>query len=101
MVSSVLNEGARGLQLSQREMLKSAQEIARANVSERPTAENAVRAQEETVIPPVEALENTSPQRDISEPLIELRRQEQLFTANAKVISVANETIGSLIDVKS
>ena len=101
MVSSVLSEGSRGLQISQREMQKSAQEIARANVGERPSANNAIPEDADTSIPPVEESRETSSQRDISEPLVELRRQEQIFTANAKVISVADQALGSLIDVKS
>lgn len=98
MVSSVFNEGVRGVQASQREMLRSANEIARANIRERPEEE--VALQEPTEIQPVEETQETE-QRGIEEPLIELKRQEQLFTANAKVISVANETLGSLIDVES
>ncbi len=98
MVSSVFNEGVRGIQSSQREMVKSANEIARANIRERPEEEVALQAP--TEIQPIEELQK-SEQRGIEEPLIELKRQEQLFTANAKVISVADETLGSLIDVES
>ncbi len=98
MVGSVINEGTRGLQLAQREMQKSANEIARANVREAPS-EN-TQPEEPSVVPPVDEPRESS-QRGIEEPLIELKRQEQLFNANAKVISVANDTLGSLIDVQS
>ncbi|MFL0800479.1 MAG: hypothetical protein K6L80_08530 [Agarilytica sp.] len=98
MVGSVMNEGLRGLQSSQQQMQKSANEIARANIRERP--EEAVTPEVPTTVQPVEEIP-AAEQRGIEEPLIELQRQEQLFTANAKVISVANETLGTLIDVKS
>lgn len=98
MLSSVMNEGVRGLQSSQREMQKSANEIARANIRERP--EESARPELPTVISPVEETQESS-QRGIEEPLIELMRQEQIFTANAKVIAVASKTLGSLIDVES
>jgi len=99
MLSSPLSEGLRGIQSSQREIQKSANEIARASTREPEPSQN-IQADEPTVIAPVsESKEST--QRGIEEPLIELRRQEQLFTASAQVISVADQTIGSLIDVKS
>lgn len=100
MVGSVLNEGLRGIQNSQRDMQKSASEIASANIRERPNETTA--PEEPTTLQPVEeSNESNRPQRTIEESLIELRRQEQVFTANAKVVSVAEETLGSIIDVKS
>jgi flagellar hook-associated protein FlgK len=39
--------------------------------------------------------------QDVIEPLINLRRQEQLFNANAQVVKTADETLGSLLDVKA
>ncbi len=100
MVSSVINEGVRGLQLAQRELNKSANEIARVNVNE-PSQAETLTSDENTPLAPLDAAEESASQRDISEPLIELRRQEQIFNANARVVSVGNETIGSLIDVRS
>lgn len=101
MVGSVLNEGARGLQTAQREIGKAAQDIARANITTNPNSQATNAVDEVTTIPPVDELQNSSRQGGIEEPLIELRRQEQIFNANAKVISVADETLGSLIDVQS
>lgn len=98
MVGSVLNEGMRGMQSSQREMQKAASEIARANVTDR--SQEQVGRETPSTLAPVTETQATS-QRGIEESLVELRRQEQLFTANAKVVSVANETLGSLIDVQS
>lgn len=98
MVSSVLNEGVRGLQLSQREMQRSANEIARANVRDDTEAQADSDAQ--TALQPVDQIQEPT-QRGIEESLIELRRQEQLFTASAEVISAADQALGSLIDVRS
>ncbi len=98
MVSSVLNEGVRGLQLSQREMQKSASDIARANIREETEAQ--VETDEQTTLQPVDQIQEPA-QRGIEESLIELRRQEQLFTASAEIVSAADEALGSLIDVRS
>ncbi|WP_045855588.1 hypothetical protein [Teredinibacter purpureus] len=103
MINSVMSEGLRGMQNSQREMLKSADEIAKANVRENP----ATQAVDQKPLPtnePLAAVERSNKSDSggsIAEPLIELRRQEQLFTASAKLISVADDALGSLIDVKS
>lgn len=98
MVGSVLNEGLRGMQNSQRELQRAATDIARANITER--SQEQASDDVASTLPAVEEPKETS-QRSIEESLVELRRQEQLFTANAKVVSVANEALGSLIDVKS
>lgn len=103
MINSVMSEGLRGMQHSQREMLKSAEEIAELNVREDP----ATQAVDKQPLPasaplaPVERSVETDRGGNIAEPLIELRRQEQLFDASAKIISVADDALGSLIDVKS
>ena len=98
MIGSIMNEGLRGMQHSQREMLKSAHEIAHANVREDSAApQNPADA----AIPPVGEPQKSASTGDIAEPLIELRRQELLFTASARVVSVADDTLGSLLDVKS
>ncbi|PCK08004.1 MAG: hypothetical protein COA42_11515 [Alteromonadaceae bacterium] len=101
MIGSVLNDSARGMINAQRELQKSANEISRANTSDANPEASVNVATEATVIPPVNEGQKSASQRDISEPLIEQRRQEQIFTANASVVQVANETIGSLIDVES
>ncbi len=98
MVSSAINEGVRGLQNSQRELQRSAADIARANIRETPR--EAVDNAPPSALQPVQETQESA-QRGIEESLIELRRQEQIFTANAQVVSVAEQTLGSLIDVKS
>ncbi|WP_018275703.1 hypothetical protein WKI13_18835 [Teredinibacter turnerae] len=102
MINSVMSEGLKGMQHSQREMQKSAQEIAEANIREQPSETVDVQSVTRTnPVAPVEEAVRSDSGGDIVEPLIELRRQEQLFDASANVVSVADKTLGSLIDVKS
>lgn len=101
MIGSVVNEGQRGLQNAQRELQRSASDIARTNVRETPNQQVDATTNEPTSIAPLEQSRESEPRTDINESIIELRRQEQLFTASAQVVSVGNETIGSLIDVQS
>lgn len=101
MISSVLNEGARGLQNSQREMLKSASEISRANIRPEQPPEPELATNEPTTFAPVSEPNESEPSGSLAEPLVELRRQEQVFNASASVVSVASDTLGSLIDIQS
>ena len=97
MVTQVLNEGARGMQASQREMVKAANEIARANI--RPDSTKPESQQDtSTPLSPVEAGQKSEAFGDITEPLIELRRQELVFNASAKLVSTADKTLGTLLD---
>lgn len=90
--SSVLNEGLRGLQNAQKEILRSAEDIANANVRPAQGAEAASELAPE---------QQVNESQDITEPLINLRRQEQLFNASAQIVKTADETLGSLLDVKA
>lgn len=99
MIHSVLNEGVKGMQASQREMQKAAHEIASANIP--PNTQAAPQNPADAAIPPVSETPKSSATGGIEEPVIELKRQELLFTASAAVVSTANKTIGSLLDVKS
>jgi flagellar hook-associated protein FlgK len=75
---SAINQGLIGMQRSQGEMVRSAQQIVAAGTTQR-----------------------DNPQaNDVVEPLINLTIQAQLFDANAKVVKVADETLGSLLDTK-
>lgn len=103
MINSVMSEGLRGMQTSQREMMKSASEIASANIRENPETQAVDKRSvtESQPMAPVERSVESSESGEIAEPMVEMRRQEQLFTASAKLVSVADDTLGSLIDVKS
>lgn len=78
-VGSVVNQGLIGMQKSQSSMLQSAQQIAQAGTTQR-----------------------DNPQaNDVTESLINLRAQSQVFDSSAKVVKSAEETIGTLLDVKA
>lgn len=70
-----LQQGLQGMQRSQKEMLKSAQDIASANVQ--------------------------TPTQDLVEPIINMKVEKLLFTASAKVVETADQTIGALLDIKA
>lgn len=99
MINSVLNEGVKGMQTSSREMQKAAHEIAHFNVRENSPV--ASIAPEDQVVLPVGRSEEPANTGNIAEPIIELKRQELLFTASARVVKVADDTLGSLLDVRS
>jgi len=97
MVGSVLNEGARGLQNSQRELVRAATDISRSGVANEATAPGTDR-NVATTLAPIEEAAQTEKSQNLSESLIELRRQEVLFNASAKVVSTADSALGSLLD---
>ena len=78
-VGSAVNQGLTGLQRSQTEIARSAQQIARAGTTER----------------------NNPQKNDLVEPLINIKAQTQVFNASAKVVKAADETIGTLLRTKA
>ncbi|WP_207063929.1 hypothetical protein [Motiliproteus sp. SC1-56] len=91
MVGAVMNEGVRGMQVAQRGLDQAAQDIARA------PAESARQAQ--SLEAPAKAEIAPERRQDLVQPLVELERQEQIFTASAKVVSTANQTLGTVLDI--
>lgn len=78
-VGSVVNQGLIGMQKSQSSMLQSAQQITQAGTTQR-----------------------DNPQaNDIAEPLINIKAQSQVFDSSAKVVKAADETIGTLLDIRA
>jgi hypothetical protein len=98
MVNSVINEGARGLQNSQRELLRNANEIVRAGNTGADDQVVPGDSQAISSIQPVQDPAQSQRSGDISEPLVELKRQELLFNASAKVVSTGDKALGSLLD---
>lgn len=88
-VGSVINQGLIGMQNSQSSMQQSAQQIARAG--------NLPTAASSSAVATSQAL----PLQDLVEPLVNLRIQSQVFDANAKVVKTADETLGTLLDVRA
>lgn len=78
-IGSVITQGLVGMQSSQAEMTRSASQIAAASTVQRddPAA------------------------NDLAEPLVNLQLQAQLFDSSAKVVKTADETLGTLLDIKA
>lgn len=81
MINSVLDQGLKGMQQSQRDMLQAADQIVKAKA---PGPDG-----------------TTLGDGDLAAPIVELKRQEHIFNASAKIVSVADKTLGSLIDAVS
>ena len=76
---SAINQGLIGMQRSQVEMQRSAQQIAEVGTTQR-----------------------DNPQaNDLVEPMANMNLQAKLFDANAQVVKTANETLGTLLDTKA
>jgi hypothetical protein len=118
LINSAMNEGLAGMQQSQKKLLQTAQDIARAGLPTdkpvpNPTATGAApRSNAGTAVDDlsaantVEAVEADvrsvstyrANQGDVTGALIEQTRQQLIFDASANVVSAANDTLGRLID---
>lgn len=83
-IGSVVNQGLIGMQKSQSSMLQSAQQIAQAGTTQRADAPAA-----------------SQQSQDLASSLVNLKVQSQVFDSSAKVVKSADETIGTLLDVKA
>jgi flagellar hook-associated protein FlgK len=72
---SAVNQGLIGMQRSQTEILKSAQQIVQAGTTER----------------------DNPAKNDVVESLVNIKAQTQVFDASAKIVKAADETIGTLL----
>ncbi|MDQ2076321.1 hypothetical protein [Marinimicrobium sp. ABcell2] len=77
---SMVNQGLIGMQRSQAEMTRSAEQIA--SVATAPANE------------PVG-------NQDVIEPLLNIRAQQQVFDSSARVVQAADEMLGRLLDTKA
>lgn len=78
-IGSVVTQGLIGLQRSQNEINRSAQQIAQAGTTD----------------------SNNPQKNDLVEPLVNIKAQTQVFDSSAKVIKAADETIGTLLNIKA
>lgn len=79
MINSVLSAGVQGMQQSQRQINQSASEIAKVSTSQTPL--------------------NTA--TELTEPLIDMKIEQNVFDASAKVVSSADAMLGVLLDTKA
>ena len=98
MVDSLISIGTQGLQRSQQNMQQSAEDIAGLTVPQS-GASGATEGAEDT------QLGNTSqtvtPSRELSEAVVELRQEQQVFDANAQVLETGGEQLGRLLDTNA
>lgn len=78
-VGAAVNQGLIGMQRSQTEMARSAQQIAQAGTTQSANPEK----------------------NDLVEPLLNIKAQSQVFDASAKVVQAANDSIGTLLNIKA
>lgn len=76
-IGSVVNQSLIGMQNSRAEMTQSAQQIAQAGAA------------------------GASQPADVVTPLVNMQQQQQVFDSSARVLEVADQAIGSLLDVKA
>ena len=78
-VGSAVNQGLIGMQRSQTEISRSAQQIAQAGTTQK----------------------DNPAKNDLVEPLVNIKAQTQVFDASAKVVQAASDTIGTLLKTKA
>ena len=78
-IGAVITQGLIGMHSSQAEMVRSASEIAAAGTVQQ---------------------DNPQGGGDMANALVNMQLQSQLFDSSAKVVKVADEAIGTLLDIK-
>ena len=78
-IGSAVTQGLIGMQRSQSEIARSAQQIVKAGTTER----------------------DNPASNDIVESLVNIKVQSQVFDASAKIVKAADETIGTLLETRA
>lgn len=105
-MNSIIQTGQLGLQQSYQRMNQAAHNIASAPsaaesthlVDGAPVNAGDAAAPPNAPVQSVEKSQNVQPNATIEESVLELRRQQQVFTASANVVSVGQEMVGTLLD---
>jgi hypothetical protein len=87
-IGSVVNQSLIGMQNSRAEMTQSAQQIAQSSVASAASAAGA----------PAPAASQSA---DLVTPLVNMQVQQQVFDSSARVLEVADQNMGALLDVKA
>ncbi len=96
-LNALMNTGAQGMLQSQRQMTQAASDIAQVGATVTPSTVTAPN-------PPQGAASvygAGEPKQSLVEPLIDIKVEQTVFDASAKVVSVADQAIGSLLDTKA
>lgn len=84
-ISSALQTGLNGMQNSQAEIQKSADQIVRSGTVELSgTVEK-----------------DSTSSLDIAEPIVNMKIEQQIFDASAKMVKTADEMLGTVMDIKA
>lgn len=78
-IGSVVTQGLIGMQRSQSEMTRSAQQIVEAGTTQK----------------------DNPAKNDLVEPIVNIKAQSQVFDASAKLVKAADETIGTLLKTRA
>jgi len=78
-LNSIMNTGLNGMLHSQAEIQKSAEQIVRAGTIDK----------------------DTSTISDFAEPIVNMKFEQHIFDASAKVVKTADELLGTLMDIKA
>ena len=78
-LSSVMQTGLNGMLNSQSEIQKSAEQIVRAGTVD----------------------SDTSTATDFAEPIINMKIEQRVFDASAKIVKTADEMLGTLMDIRA
>lgn len=78
-LSSIMNTGLNGMKHSQAEIQKSADQIVRAGTIDK----------------------DTSTVTDFAEPIVNMKIEQRVFDASAKIVKTADEMLGTLMDIKA
>ncbi|MGH1372716.1 MAG: hypothetical protein ACRBBW_11805 [Cellvibrionaceae bacterium] len=84
MINSVLSTGVQGMQQSQRQINKAADEIAQVSNSQVSSSQAPLKTAS-----------------DLTAPLIDMKIEQNVFDASAKVVSSADAMLGVLLDTKA
>lgn len=78
-IGSIIQTGLNGMRHSQQEILKSANDIVRAGTVNK----------------------DSSTISDFAEPIVNMKYEQHIFDASAKVVKTADEMLGTLMDIKA
>ena len=78
-IGSIMQTGLNGMRQSHQEILKSANDIVRAGTVNK----------------------DSSTVTDFAEPIVNMKFQQHVFDASAKIVKTADEMLGTLMDIKA
>lgn len=97
-VGSIVSIGSQGIQRSQQNLQQTAEEIAGLTLPQSGET-GATEGASDTQLG--NASQTVVPSRELAEAAVELRQEQQVFDANARVVETGQETVGRLLDINA